>query len=129
MNLAEDLLELINSELTLDPSVEVAIETDLLLTGRTLTPSEALGLGVVDDVSEDAVSAAMAWAQDVAANCSPTSLAVMKRQLLAADSQTLEEAVDSALVEMRASFQRDDLGEAITAKLQKRAPDFPASSA
>ncbi len=103
--------------------------TDLLLTGRTLTASEALGLGVVDDVSEDAVGAAMAWAQDVAAHCSPTSLAVMKRQLMAADSQTLEEAVDSALVEMRASFQRDDLGEAITAKLQKRAPDFPASSA
>ncbi len=102
--------------------------TDLLVTGRTLTAQQALELGLVNDVSDDALTAAMAWAQEVADNCSPTAMAVIKRQLLAADTQSLDQAVETSLVEMRASFQRADLVEAITAKLEKRAPAFPPRS-
>jgi enoyl-CoA hydratase/carnithine racemase len=103
--------------------------TDLLLTGRRLTAQQAFELGIVNDVSEDALGAAMAWATEVAASCSPTAMAVIKRQLLDVDRQSLEEAVDSALVEMRASFQRDDLVEAVMAKVEKRPPDFPPRGA
>lgn len=98
--------------------------TDLLLTGRTLTAQEAAEIGLVR-VEDDALAAAMDWAGDVAANCSPAAMAVMKRQLLDADSQDLTAAVEASLVEMRAAFQRPDLTAAIMAKLEKRAVDFP----
>ena len=101
--------------------------TDLLLTGRTLTAQEAAGMGLVR-VEDDALAAAMAWAADVAANCSPSAMSVMKRQLLEADNQDLTAAVESSLVEMRAAFQRPDLTAAIMAKLEKRPVDFPPRS-
>lgn len=99
--------------------------TDLLLTGRTLTAREAADIGLVR-VEDDALAAAMAWADDVARNCSPSAMAVMKRQLLEADGQDLTVAVESSLIEMRAAFQRPDLGAAIVAKIEKRPVEFPA---
>ena len=104
--------------------VGLAHATDLLLTGRTLTAQEAAAIGLVRE-ADDALAAAMAWAGDVAANCSPSAMAVMKRQLLQADTQDLTAAVESSLVEMRAAFQRPDLTAAIMAKLEKRPVDFP----
>ena len=103
----------------------LATATDLLLTGRTLTAAEAFDLGLVNAVDDDVVGAAMAWARGVAENCSPTAMAVMKRQLLLVDTQDLTAAVDSSLVEMRAAFQRPDITEAITAKIEQRPPAFP----
>jgi enoyl-CoA hydratase/carnithine racemase len=99
--------------------------TDLLLAGRTLAAQEAADSGLVR-VEDDALAAAMAWADDVARNCSPSAMAVINRQLLEADGQDLTVAVESSLVEMRAAFQRPDLGAAITAKLEKRPVEFPA---
>jgi enoyl-CoA hydratase/carnithine racemase len=107
--------------------VGLAHATDLLLTGRTLTAEQAAAIGLVR-VEDDALAAAMAWAQDVAANCSPSAMAVMKRQLLEADVQDLTAAVESSLVEMRAAFRRPDLTAAIMAKLEKRPVEFPARS-
>lgn len=104
--------------------VGLAHATDLLLTGRTLTAQEAADIGLVR-VEDDALAGAMAWARDVAANCSPSAVAVMKRQLLDADTQDLTSAVESSLVEMRAAFRRPDLAAAIVAKLEKRAVEFP----
>jgi enoyl-CoA hydratase/carnithine racemase len=103
----------------------VATATDLLITGRTLSADEALRLGLVNSVSEDVVGEAMAWARGVAQGCSPTAVAVIKGQLLAVDGQSLEEAVDASLVEMRAAFQRPDLVEAITARIEQRPAAFP----
>ncbi len=107
--------------------VGLAHATDLLLTGRTLTAQEAGGIGLVR-VQDDPLAAAMAWAADVAANCSPSAMAVMKRQLLEADAQDLTAAVESSLIEMRAAFQRPDLTAAIMAKLEKRPVEFPPRS-
>jgi enoyl-CoA hydratase/carnithine racemase len=108
--------------------VGLAHATDLLLTGRTLTAEQAAQIGLVR-VEDDALAAAMAWATDVAANCSPSAMAVMKRQLLEADGQDLTAAVESSLVEMRAAFRRPDLTAAIMARLEKRPTDFPPRSA
>jgi enoyl-CoA hydratase/carnithine racemase len=105
--------------------VGLANATDLLLSGRTLSAAEAQEMGLVTRVEEDVLAAAMAWASDIATGCSPSAMAVMKRQLLEVDGQDLTEAVDSSLVEMRAAFQRPDLAEAIMARLEKRAVDFP----
>lgn len=106
----------------------LATATDLLLTGRTLTAQQACELGIVNAVSDDALASAMAWAADVADNCSPTAMAVIKSQLLDVDAQTLEQAVDRSLIEMRASFQRADLLDAVGAKLEKRPVEFPPRS-
>lgn len=105
--------------------VGLGAATDLLLTGRTIDAAEAKSLGLVQQVTDDALAAAMAWAHDVAANCSPSAMAVIKRQLLAVDTQPLEDAVDLSLVEMRAAFQRPDLEEAIRSRLEKRPVAFP----
>lgn len=106
----------------------LATATDLLLTGRTLTAEQAFELGIVNEVSDDALATAMAWASDVADNCSPTAMAVIKSQLLDVDGQTLDQAVGRSLIEMRASFQRADLLDAVAAKMEKRPVDFPPRS-
>ena len=91
--------------------------------------AEAKALGLVNDVSDDVIGLAMAWARDVADNCAPTAVAVIKGQLLLADVQDLSQAVDSSLAEMRAAFARDDLAEAVMAKIAKRPPAFAPRSA
>jgi len=103
----------------------LATATDLLLSGRTIDAAEAKALGLVNAVDEDVVGTAMAWAHDATMNCSPSALAVIKQQLLRVDSQGLEDAVDDSLAEMRVAFTRPDLGEAVMAKIEKRAPRFP----
>lgn len=109
--------------------VGLSTATDLLLSSRTLTADDAHALGLVNQVSDSAVDAAMAWARDLADSCSPSAVAVIKRQLLEVDGQSLDAAVDSSLVEMRAAFQRPDLMEAVIAKLEKRPPTFPPRTA
>ena len=97
--------------------------TDLLLTGRTITGMQAgeMGLAVV---AEDPLLEATAWAQEMASQSSPTSVATMKRQLLHADNQSMVEAVDSSLVEMSRAFESPDLAEALAARAARRPPVF-----
>lgn len=97
---------------------------DLLLSGRAVDATEAERIGLVQGVHDDVVSAAMAWAADVVAHCSPTSLATMKRQLLDASSSDLPTSIMGSLDLMRDSFRRPDLAEALTAKAEGRAPAF-----
>ena len=104
--------------------VGLGAATDLLLTGRTLSAEEAKRLGLVNDLADDVLAHALAWARQVADLSSPSSVAVMKEQLLAVDHETLDEALDRSLDEMRRSFARPDLGEAITARIEKRPPQF-----
>lgn len=103
--------------------------TDLLVSGRTIDAHEAAAMGLVNAVDDDVVGRALAWAADVAENCSPTAIAVIKRQLLQADGEDLSTAVASSLVEMRAAFARPDLEQAVLAKAERRLPDFPARTA
>jgi enoyl-CoA hydratase/carnithine racemase len=105
--------------------VGVPRATDLLLSGRTIDAEEARAMGLVTAVHEDPVAAAQAWARDLATNCAPSAIAVMKQQLLAAGTQGLDDAVLSSLEEMRAAFDRPDLAEAIMARIEKRPASFP----
>lgn len=104
--------------------VGLAHATDILLSGRPVTADEAARIGLVTAVDDDPLARAMAWARDIADHCSPTSLAVIKRQLLDVDGQSLDEAVDVSLAEMLASFRRADLPEAIASRVEKRPPMF-----
>lgn len=97
---------------------------DLLLTGRELDAETAaswgLGLGPVDDP----LDAALEWAEIVARECSPTSLAVIKGQVARAGMQTRDEALVDSLELMRTSFRGPDLPEALTARAERRPVDF-----
>lgn len=97
---------------------------EILLSGRPVDAAEAERIGLVQGVSEDVVGAAMAWASDVAARCSPTSLATMKRQLSSADASDLRTSIEESLRLMRESFRGPDLAEALIAKAAGRPPEF-----
>lgn len=98
--------------------------TDLLLTGRTITGDEADRIGLARAV-EDPLAHALAFAEELVTNSSPSSIATMKRQLLDAQNHDLQQSVDASLADMSRAFTWPDLGEALAARAQKRTPNFP----
>jgi enoyl-CoA hydratase/carnithine racemase len=73
--------------------------------------------------------AGVAYAEDIALNCVPSSLAVMKRQLYAEAELPIVDASERAEQLMHESMRRSDFIEGITAFLQKRSPEFPPLAA
>src|SRR4029079_17997925 len=65
------------------------------------------------------------YAEDIAANCAPSSLAVIKQQVYADTMRDVFEASDHAEKLMGESMQRPDFIEGITAFFEKRTPNFP----
>jgi enoyl-CoA hydratase/carnithine racemase len=98
---------------------------DLLLSARTITDEEALALGLVTDVVDDALAAAQAYARDIAANCSPLSLSWMKAQVWTGSGATIQEANARADELLLQAFTLPDLPESVAAFLEKRPPNFP----
>jgi len=99
---------------------------DLLFTGRSVKATEAASLGLVHRVVADgtALGAALGYAKDLAAACSPASLAAMKAQVYADMGRGLDEAMADALARMDASFDGPDLAEALTARASGRPAVF-----
>ena len=98
---------------------------DFLLAGRTVDAEEALHLGLVQYVEQDALGAAFALAGEIAASA-PLTVRGHKRALnLVADAQWLgaDARAEIAALEARA-FASDDLREGMAAFAEKRAPDF-----
>lgn len=98
--------------------------TDLLLTGRMVESDEAAGVGLVDAVVDDALEGAYSYARHIVDECAPLAIGDIKQQLLAAQSQTLEQAVATSLDAMSEAFGRPDLAEALIARVQQRPPRF-----
>ncbi len=102
---------------------------DLLLSGRMVGSDEAHRIGLLDHVVEQPVAeAAVDYAADIAAHCSPRSLAVIKRQLLRdneSDSDYPSAAARSETL-MLESFHSADAAEGIGSHLERRDPGFPA---
>src|SRR5947209_82105 len=67
----------------------------------------------------------LAWAEDVAAHCSPRSLATIKKQVYEDPGLPREHALQRAVELMRRSFDWPDLAEAVRARSEKRPPAFP----
>jgi enoyl-CoA hydratase/carnithine racemase len=99
---------------------------DLLLSARIVGAEEALRMGLVNQVfaAGEFPAAVSAYAKDLANNVSPRSLEVIKRQVYAAMTQTLGQALDTATEEMKASLQCDDFKEGVRHFVEKRAPAF-----
>jgi len=99
---------------------------DLLLSGRVVRGEEALRIGLVDYLAtpETLLDVTLAYAADLAENCSPTSMAIIKGQVLRALDESLQESLGSADVLMRESFKRGDVNEGVASYLEQKAPRF-----
>lgn len=99
---------------------------ELMFTSKLIDSQEALRIGLVSRVFPDDVFAEEAnrVAQDLATNVSPRSLRVMKRQMVAALTQSFGEAYDTAIAEMKESLGCADFREGVAHFMEKRAPQF-----
>jgi enoyl-CoA hydratase/carnithine racemase len=100
---------------------------DLLMSARVVLAEEASAMGLVNRVvAPDALlDETLAYARDLAVNCSPASLAIMKSQIYAALEEDLDTALDKANGLMLESFARDDFREGVASFVERREPDFP----
>ena len=97
-----------------------------MFTSRKMDAAEAHQIGLVHRVLPDDgfLPAVQQFAAELGSTVSPRSLRVMKQQLYAAQSQTLDQAMDVAIEEMLASLQCDDFKEGVAHFLEKREPRF-----
>ncbi|OBA78633.1 enoyl-CoA hydratase [Mycobacterium sp. 1164966.3] len=104
------------------------VALDLLLSGRTFLAEEAAALGLVKEVvaPENLMKRALEYAEDIAANCSPASMAVIKQQVYGDANRDVGEATSRAEVLLHEAMPRPDVIEGITSFLQKRPPQFPS---
>jgi enoyl-CoA hydratase/carnithine racemase len=107
------------------------VALDLLLSGRTFLADEAGELGLVKEVvaPEQLMKRAIEYAEDIAQNCSPASMAIIKRQTYGDAMREVVQASARAEALLHESLQRPDVIEGITSFLDKRAPSFPGLSA
>jgi enoyl-CoA hydratase/carnithine racemase len=107
------------------------VALDLLLSGRTFLADEAAQLGLVKEVvpPEQLMTRAMAYAEDIAQNCSPASMAVIKRQAYGDAMREVADSSSRSEVLLQRSLQLPDVIEGITSFLEKRTPSFPGLSA
>jgi enoyl-CoA hydratase/carnithine racemase len=99
---------------------------DLLLSARVVTGSEALAMGLVDRVvpADELLDTTVAYAQELADNCSPSAMAAVKAQLAAAAVSSFDAAVVDADRRMLESFAHPDLAEGVASYQEKRPPAF-----
>ncbi len=100
--------------------------SDMLLSGRKIPAEEAKAMGLVNQVTapENLLSQAMAYARDIAANVSPRSTRVIKKQLWAAQRQSFLDAAILAYREAGRSLKSEDFREGVAHFLERRAPRF-----
>jgi enoyl-CoA hydratase/carnithine racemase len=100
---------------------------DLLLSGRVFYADEAAALGLVKEVvpADELLARAVSYTEDIAANCAPSSLAVIKQQVYADTMRDVFEASAVAEKLMHESMLRPDFIEGITSFFEKRPPHFP----
>jgi enoyl-CoA hydratase/carnithine racemase len=99
---------------------------DLLLSARVVLAEEAHALGLVNRLltPELLLEETLAYARELAVNCSPASMATMKRQVYAALEQDLSQALAEADGLMLKSFTAPDFIEGVTSFLERRDPRF-----
>jgi enoyl-CoA hydratase/carnithine racemase len=99
---------------------------ELIYTSKLINAAEALRIGLVTRVlpEENFLGAVQEFASDLATTVSPRSLRVMKKQIYTGLMQSLGEASDTAVEEMKGSFGTEDFKEGVAHFLEKRAAAF-----
>jgi enoyl-CoA hydratase/carnithine racemase len=99
---------------------------DLLFSARLIDAAEAFRMGLANQVYPQDVfqEKVREYAAELAANVSPRSSRVIKRQVYDAMFQSLGEAFEIAEREMLASLQCEDFKEGVAHFVEKRAPVF-----
>jgi enoyl-CoA hydratase/carnithine racemase len=99
---------------------------EVLFSARMVDPAEAQRMGLVNAVFPQDVFQAKVreYARDLAANVSPRSMRVMKRQVYEGMFQTLAEAFELSEREMLASLQCEDFKEGVAHFIEKRSAAF-----
>jgi enoyl-CoA hydratase/carnithine racemase len=106
--------------------VGTARALDLLLSGRVFTSEEAYQLGLANQVlpAAEVLPAAIAYARDLATNCSPASMAAIKRQVYVDVTVDLEPARLEGNRLMAISLKGPDFKEGVASYIAKRPPAF-----
>jgi enoyl-CoA hydratase/carnithine racemase len=104
---------------------------DLLLSGRVVLAEEAHELGVINKVFDgrQLLEETLAYARELAVNCSPASMATMKRQVYADLERGIEDATARADRLMLESFMAPDFVEGVQSFVERRDPSFAALAA
>jgi enoyl-CoA hydratase/carnithine racemase len=99
---------------------------DLLFSARKIDAAEAARIGLVNRVvpGDELLAFTRAYVGELAANCSPTSLMIMKRQVWQHLTADLGSAEKEAIGLMLESFKRPDFREGVVSFLEKRPPRF-----
>src|SRR5205807_6603814 len=99
---------------------------DLLLSSRIVLGAEAAELGLVNRAFDDGrvVEHTLEYARELARECSPASMAAMKRQVYADYDRTLSETIAGANQLMFESFTAPDFAEGVQSFVERRPPRF-----
>jgi enoyl-CoA hydratase/carnithine racemase len=99
---------------------------DLLLSGRTFDADEAKALGLVSRVVEpdELLAAAQNYARDIARNCSPRAVAVIRHQVYGDLDRDFTEALRRSYSTMEYFAGSPDFREGVASFTEKRLPKF-----
>jgi enoyl-CoA hydratase/carnithine racemase len=99
---------------------------DLLFSSRRISGQEAAAMGLVNAAlpAGEVLDHSRRYIQELARNCSPTSLAIMKQQVYEQLTASLGPSEREARQLMVESFGRPDFKEGVNSFLEKRPPRF-----
>lgn len=98
---------------------------EILLSSRKVMANEAVEIGLASVVSEVPVlRAAIEYAKDIAERCSPTSMAIVKRQIIKDYQSGLGESLALARSLTAQSFSQGDPAEGFASFRESRPPSF-----